>query len=188
MPGTRTDVGQMFDHNLRIYKGDAEGVLCRLDKALPIAAGQTNKVFAGCVMYVNDSNQFVLGTRQSNNGTHCYVPHFAMRNQDDFDVNPMLGNTAGGVMTAVSATGALELESTEYDTNQTYTVGRYLTAGDGTGLAGDGQLTVATLGTHVIAGVISEVGPESDGSFTNHQGIHVIRFYTYLFPDHIIAS
>lgn len=185
MPGTRTDFGQMFDHELNPRFGWSGDRGLALEKTLPVGTNN-NKVFAGSVVFIDDGNVFKLGVPTGTTVTRTRIPCFAFQNEDDFDVNPDLGNIAGGVLMALCALGTFELESTEFDPNQTYTTGTYLTADSGANATG--QLAPGTLGTDTIVGIVSETGPNTDGSFENEHGENVIRFYTWFMPSNIAAA
>jgi hypothetical protein len=175
----------MFDHELNPRKGWGPGSPGCLEKVLPIKASQTNDVSAGCVVYIDSNNEFVLGVGTETTA-QGYPPLFAFQNQNDFDVNPDLGNIAGGVLMALSSLGAFELESTEFAASQTFTPGVYLTADSGG--SATGALTPGTLGTDTICGVVSEAGLNSDLSFENEHGQDVVRFWTCWFPSALTAS
>lgn len=184
MPGTRTDYGQMYDHELNPRKGWAGDRGMVLEKTLPIASGMINKVYAGCVLSVVDG-RFTLGITSPENATKCAIPFFAFQNEDDPDVNPDLGNIAGGVLMAFCAHAPMELESTEFDAEETYVHGMYLTADEHAGpsnMNARGKLTAGLYGTDVICGQISDVGSNANGSFTNEHGVDMIRFYSVFYP------
>lgn len=189
MPGTRTDYGQMFDHELNPRKGWAgDRGLC-LEKTLPIASGQTYPIYSGSVVHINASNQFVLGRNATYSTTHkASVPLFAFANENDFDVNSDLGNIAGGVLMALCSLGDFELESTEVASAQTFVVGSYLTTDDGSGLAATGDIENGELGTDIICGIVSEAGGNTDGTFENDHGQNVVRFWTWFAPETLTAS
>lgn len=180
MPGTRNDYGQMYDHELNPRKGWGPGSPGCLEKALAIKSGETG-IYAGSAVYIDSNNLFVLGSG-SETTTQGYPPLFAFQNQDDFDVNPDLGNIAGGVLMALSCLGAFELETTEIGSSQTFVSGAYLTPDS------DGTLITGTLGTHTICGAVSEKGSNSDGSFENEHGQDMVRFWTCWFPSALTAS
>ena len=131
----------------------------------------------------------MLGTDTANSSlTVGRPPLFAFQNENDFDVNPDLGNIAGGVLMALSCLGDFELESTEIDSGQTFVVGNYLTADNGAAGGEDGKLKVGTLSTNPICGIVSETGSNSDGTFENEHGKDVVRFWTWFLPEQVDAS
>jgi len=179
----------MFDHELNPRKGwVGDRGLC-LEKTLPIAT-QTNPVYAGCVVHVTSSNTFELGVLGTGTSTSTGSPPlFAFQNENDFDVNPDLGNIAGGVLMALSCLGDFELESTEIADSQTFAVGDYLTSDDGSGGSGTGAIQKGTLGTDIICGIVSEIDSDSaDGTFTNEAGQSVVRFWTWFMPSEISVA
>lgn len=185
MPGTRNDYGQMYDHELNPRKGWSGDRGMALEKALPIKATLTNTVYAGCVVHIDDNNQFKLGLHATSSLTQTRVPLFAFQNENDPDVNPDLGNIAGGRLMALCALGDFELESTEFVTtgSPSYLPGKYLTSDDGSGDAATGKIQLATMKTHVVCGIISETGSNANGSFENEHGQNVIRFWTWFLPE-----
>jgi len=195
MPGTRTDFGQMFDHELNPRKGWAGDRGMALEKTLPIKAALTNKVFAGSVVSirrVSGFDQFVLGSDwAAETVLKASPPLFAFQNEDDFDVNPDLGNLAGGVVMALSCLGSFELESTEVAASQSFVTGSYLISDDNGGADGaDGKLAVPVttgLGAKTIVGIVSEQGDQADGTFENDHGQNVVRFWTWYFPAAVPA-
>lgn len=188
MPGTRTDFGQMYDHELNPYRGWSGDRGVVLEKALAISDENSNKIYAGCCVYVDPNNKFRLGIRDTGSTASTRVPCFAFQNEDDFDVNSDLGNISGGVLMALCALGDFELETTQFDTGsgEDYTPGTLLTAtaadAEGGANSSDGNLLPGDIGTDPIVGIISEQGTNSDHSFENEHGQNVIRFWSWFFP------
>lgn len=180
MPGTRNDFGQMYDHELNPKKGWGPGSPNSLEKVLSIKTGETG-IYAGSAVYIDSNNQFVLGAGTEST-TQGYPPLFAFQSQNDFDVNPDLGNIAGGVLMALSCLGCFELETTEISASQSFSAGKFLTPHT------DGTLKTGTLGTNIICGIVSEKGSNSDGSFENEHGQDIVRFWTCYFPSALTAS
>lgn len=192
MPGTNTGFGQMYDHELNPRYGWVGDRGSALEKVLPISATNNNTVQGGAVVHIDDNNEFKLGIDATGLNAQTRVPLFSFPNGDDFDVNPDLGNIAGGVLMALCALGDFELESTEFeaDVSGGYAPGKYLTADDGSGNPNTaaGEITLGNIGTHVIVGIISESGTNSDGSFENEHGQNVIRFWSWFMPDTFTSS
>lgn len=193
MPGTKTDFGQMFDHELNPRKGWSGDRGMALEKTLPIKAGLDNKVFAGSVVHirrVSGFDSFVLGVEDTASTLSIgYPPLLAFQNEDDFDVNPDLGNIAGGVVMALSCLGSFELESTEIAANATFSTGSYLTADNANnGSAANGKIKGGALTTNTIIGIVSEQGDQADGSFENDHGQNVVRFWTWFLPVEVSAA
>jgi hypothetical protein len=112
---------------------------------------------------------------------------FLFQGSADFDVaNP--GGTdwysiaPKGIMSGLVATGAYELETTEYDTAQTYTPNQALRAvsndSDATAGTGGGCLTNqgVTVGTNAFVGVVSR------GTYTNAYGRPALAFWPVYAP------
>jgi len=202
MPGTRTDFGQMYDHELNPRKGWVGDRGNALEKVLPVATGMPTTVTlnAGCVVTafnIGGDDVWVLGTANAADETalQLFPPAFAFQGENDFDVNPDLGNIAGGGLMALSCLGDFELESSAVGTGQTFFLGAPLTsarnsANPGTAVgASDGLIEVCGtgLGTDTICGIVSETGGNADGTFENEHGVDVVRFWTWYFPGVVPA-
>ncbi len=175
MPGTNTAFGQMFDHELNPRKGWSGDRGVALEKALPIASA-SGAVVAGNVVQMTTANEFTLGGATVSTTTVGHPPLFAFQSESDFDVNPDLGNIAGGTLMAFCCIGGFELESTEIAATLDVSTQLFL-YGDASG-----DLEAATIGTHEVCGVVSEHGSNSDGTFENEHGQDVVRFWTCWFP------
>ena len=153
----------MFDHELNPIKGWPSPYA--LDKSLPVADGEAD-IFAGMAMYVEAaSGKFKQGVVDG------AMTVFAFQGQDDFDANSDVGNISGGAMSGLVATGAYELETTEF-ANDTYAPNDPLT---GTSAA-DGELKKGVTYTDQILGIVS------DGQSTNENGKSVLRFWPVFIP------
>lgn len=182
MPGTNNSYGQMFDQELNPRKGWGPGSPGCLEKVLEIKSGETG-IYAGSVGYIDSNNDFVLGVASDSSLTIARPPLIAFQNQTDFDVNPDLGNIAGGTIMALSCLGDFELESTQITAAQTFLTGSYLTADS------SGNIKTGSLGTDIILGIVSEIdSTTTDGSFENEHGQDVVRFWTYFAPSELTAS
>ena len=141
-----------------------------LDKHADVVDGQT--IVKGKVMYINSAGEFALGLRCGAVGV------IATRNSADADVRVSEGNMyrnmTGGVMAGIVTLGPYEVETTEYDTTQTYAPNQALTA-DNLG-AGKGDLTVGEAYTDTLCGVVS------DGLFTGVYRKTMLRFWTCWLP------
>ena len=162
MPGTLTPA-QMFDHELNPVKGWPS--MAALDKKVTLDTGVIG-VVAGCGLQLNPATgKALLGT------TNGAMGLFAFQGQNEFDVNGDVGNFISGAINCLVATGAYELESTEYS-------GLAFAPNDPLTLTVLGKLTVTTFaGLENIVGVISDAGP-----ITNAYGSSVIRFWPVYCP------
>jgi hypothetical protein len=120
-------MAQMFDHTLDAVKGWFH--MAALDFTAKLSASETYSanVYAGRCVYLDSSGEFRLGC------TGNKMPIFLLQNNTDSDVT----NAGGGVwypiapagnLTGLVAKGAYELETTEFDTAQTYYPNDYLKA------------------------------------------------------------
>lgn len=172
---------QMFDHTLDALKGWLPGNMGSLDKSAKLSAEVTvDPVYAGRVAHLNDAGEFELGV------TGTMMPIFLTQNSDDPDVrNPSTGLddfqeiSSRGNMSGLVATGGYEVESTEYDSAQTYHVNDVLRAvASNSNATTGGRLTNAsfTLGTTAGVGVVSKTPAK------NSHRKYVIRLWPAYIP------
>lgn len=139
--------------------------------------------FSGRVVHLDSSGDYRFGV------ANRQMPMFLFQNSDDPDVSNDGGDATTdvgvyvpiaptGKMMALVAIGAYELESTEFDTAQTYAPNETLTAATGTTLATAGVLTnqSATPYTNAICGVVSR------GEITNAFGRAALCFWPVYLP------
>lgn len=196
MPG---QVAQMYEQALDVLKGWFH--LAALDKSANLASallsGSTS-VPAGRVAVLNDNGEFVLN-RSAAGGVTNYttaMPIFLWNGKDDADVtnsgvSPVTDVThwysiePAGVMSGLVATGGYELQTTEFDSEQTYMPNDLLTADS------DGILTNqnAVQYTNWICGVASwhvqgdSQAPAATGPVgTNAHGVQTLSFWSYFLP------
>ena len=167
MPGTITP-GQVFDHLLEVHKGNR--LSSNLDKAAGIEDGVTG-IVRGRALYLSVNQLWVMGIADG------VMTCFALQGQNDFDTNGDVGNIQTNTVTALVATGAYELETTEYiagagdyDPNDALTVSN--------GLGTTGQLTPGTVYVDQICGVVS------NGVVNYEQGVGItmLRFWPVWLP------
>lgn len=192
MPGTRTDYGQMFDHELNIVKGWVGDRGQVLEVPLPISEANTNKILAGSVVNIGTGNVFRLGVNEAIQTTsRGSVPCISFKNEDDFDVNSDLGNASGGVIMALCCLGDFEMQSTEFDDQGDYYPGTYLTSdhdsNSGTNTA-TGVLKPGVISTDTLVGIISVRGTNSNGSHPTEFGTSFIQFFTWFLPATVAAG
>jgi hypothetical protein len=177
---------QMFEHAMVAMKGWSDAAA--LDFAAPLSANVTFVVPRGRVVHVNAVGQFEMGVGETD------MAIFLLNGQADFDVsNP--GMSSGGVfmhqpimpvgiMSGLVATGAYELNTSEYDSGQTYVPGDLLSAGANNtditkgGVVTNQKQTGGELHQYVdpICGVVSR------GVFANEHGINVLAFWPVWLP------
>lgn len=160
-----------------------------LDYDAMISANVTFTVPRGRVAHLNAEGEFEMGV------TETAMAIFLFPGETDPDVsNP--GTTAKGnfmhqaiaptgKISGLVATGAYELESTEFDTARTYTPGDLLTAtANNTNATTGGRLTNAGTGAggDVKQFVDPCCGVVSRGERTNEHGVPVLGFWPVWLP------
>ena len=169
----------MTSHMLNPVKGWPSPTA--LDFAAPIASGVT--VVAGMCCSLNSSGALILGTVRHRMGL------FAIQGNESFDV--AVGLTSGisgyaainpsGKINCLVASGSYELETTEFDTAQTYLPNEPLRAGT------DGKLTNQSVvlfsqNDSPQTSSTAVVGIVSRGKRTNAYGKSVLTFWTVWAP------
>jgi hypothetical protein len=177
----------MFEHALNARKGWFQPAA--LDYSTKLSTDVTFTPSAGRVVHLNAAAEFEMGVGETDMGI------FLLQGEDAYDVGNT-GTTASGNfmhqaiipagdMSGLVATGAYELDSTEFDTTRDYVPNDLLTAGPsnpviatggvltnaGSGAAGDVQQFVDP-----VCGVVSK------GSFNNEHGINVLAFWPVWLP------
>tara|TARA_Y100001938_G_scaffold120883_1_gene168024 strand:- start:14015 stop:14578 length:564 start_codon:yes stop_codon:yes gene_type:complete len=179
---------QMFDHTLDAVKGWFHEAA--LDNSAKLSSNVTIDPFeAGRVVHLNSSGEYETGI----SGTSMAI--FLLNSSDDPDVANPGGDywqaiAPTGKLSGLVATGAYELESSEFDSSGTYNPGNLLCAdvANTTAASGgildsrddsDAALTVpwASGGTdQAICGVVS------GGKVENSHGVDVVRFWPVYLP------
>lgn len=171
---------QMFDHTLDALKGwpapNALDFVAKLSTNVtltPVPAGR-------CVH--NTASGFEMGVILTQ------MPIFLLNGSTDADV----ANAGGDLWTAIApagflsglvATGGYELETTEFDTAQTYALNDHLKAIDDNAGATGGTLTNQSLGTlYHASNMEARVGVVSRGKRTNAYGKSVLSFWPVYLP------
>ena len=166
---------QMNDHTLDALKGWPSPYA--VDHVASAASGVT--VVAGSVVTLDSSGNYVLGQTATS-----AVAMFAFQNSTDPDVSNDGGVTSGvsgsanawvpvspsGGIMALVATGAYELESTEFAAAINPAIGSTMSADD------TGELEAGTAYTDSICGVVSAA--KSD----NSHGVSSIKFFPVWLP------
>lgn len=152
-----------------------------LDYTTEVDPSVTTEIRPGSVVRLNSSGRYVLGV-----GTTRAMPLFMLGSSHDFDVMNYGGNPATdkrnwvavaptGQATALPATGAYELVSTEFVTGQTYTPNTPLTSPSSG--ANAGKLMPGTMYTDMIVGLVSR------GIVDNGYGFDAVAFWPHpVFP------
>ncbi len=212
--------GQMFTNTLDGIKGWPKDQALDIDGTLSsnVNINSTgNPVLAGMCVHVQSTTASGLGTGTTNNvpiavfemgATGLMMPCFVWAGTGDYDVsNPgvpagtVLGGTTSippawvpirptGKLMALVATGGYELETTQFDTAQTYapndllravTSNTNVSAGKLTNQDASGGVGFATTAKGVIY-VESAVGVCSRGSYTNKNGVSALAFWPVFLP------
>jgi hypothetical protein len=172
---------QMTDHTLDVLKGWLPGNMGSLDKSAKLSANVTvDPVYAGRVGHLNSEGEFELGA------TGTQMPIFFTQNSDDTDVNnPNTGGddfaaiTSRGTMSGVVATGGYEIETTEFDSAQTYAVNDIVRAvASNSNATTGGRITNASFTLFTNAGV----GVVSKAVYQNCHRKNVLRLWTAYIP------
>lgn len=108
---------QMFDHTLDAPKGWFH--MAALDFAAKLSSNVTITAYQGRCVHLNDDGEFEMGC------VGDQMPIFLLQNSDDSDVSNSGGTLwypigPTGTLNGLVAKGAYELETTEYDDDQTY--------------------------------------------------------------------
>jgi hypothetical protein len=110
-------MAQMHDHTLDAVKGWFH--MHALDFTAKVSDNETQTVYAGRVAHINDDGEYELGV------TGSQMPIFLFQNASDPDVSNAGGtlwypSSPEGNITGLVGTGSYELETTEFDSGQTY--------------------------------------------------------------------
>lgn len=182
---------QMFQHAMDVLAG-WNANLNELQFAAPLAAAVVKSpVYAGSVVSLNSSGEFIPGAE----GTS--MPIFLLNASDDFDVANDGGNrwkaiSPKGIMSGMVAVRGYEIATTEFK-DDTYAPNQLLhspleaTVGVGNeneagilyrrqNWTGGSSATIAA-GTDLICGVVSR------GKATNHHKVSTLSFWTYYLPE-----
>lgn len=170
----------MYEHTLNAIKGWFQPAALDFDAV--VSANVTVDLPAGRVVHLNAVGEFQTGVE----GTHMGI--FLLQGTDAADVandgTTLAGNfmhqaiMPTGVNSGLVATGAYELESTEFNSALDYPPNQCLTAtiNDANATTG-GRLTTGTAYTNNICGVVSR------GVYTNAHGISVLAFWPVWLPE-----
>ena len=184
--------GQMFQNMLNPAKGwPSQNAL---DFTAKVSGNVLYTLVAGQVAHLNPSGQLEPGVVNNQMGL------FIFQGASDFDVDTRQGpptsnpswtpiSPRGGIMCLV-AKGPYELETTEFDATQTYTINQPLRAPSGNGATaypGSGQLTnqgvtLASQSSNPSTGATAICGIVSRGAFINSYGVKVLSFWPVWYP------
>jgi len=192
---------QMFEHAIDAVKGWFHGAA--LDKSAKLAAAVlgVTTVPAGRVAIIDDNGEFVInrGAATVSNAATA-MPIFLWNGSNHTDVYNngvssgtslahWYGISSTGTMSGLVATGGYELQTTEYDTTQTYLPNQLLTANATTGvMTNQGAVQyvnwicgIASWHVQSDAKSAAATGPEG----TNAHGVSTLTFWTYFLPAEV---
>lgn len=210
-----TYLGQSFEHTLTVLKGPTAPAVGVLD----FAAGLSSSVNINstglppqsgmCVHYQSDGFHMGASTNK--------MPMFLWPGYADPDVNlpgvaagvakggtsgasgvipAWIGSHPSGILTALVGKGAIEIETTEFDTTQTYAINDYLRAvtsdtnanagkltnQDASGGVGFATASKAVWGNPAATNWESIVGIVSRGAYTNAKRKSALALWTTYLP------
>lgn len=183
-------VKQQYENVLAVYKGALESQ--RLSVTTKLNAKATD-VVRGSLVSLNADGEFILGLPEGS-GVIYPMPMFSKKNAYDPDVTTgvqsgngeiIANSTVGGTITAYVATGAFELETSEFDAAATY---QYNQALVGQVVEGKqtGKLTPATkaiYGDTTVVGIVSETPYRGKDSMNVYgKTKNRLRFWPVFFP------
>lgn len=180
-----TAPSQMFRHALSALHGWPRDYA--LDYAAPLASGQTaSRAVAGRCVSIDSSAKFIMGCDNKS------MPMFLVNGANSFDVNnsgvDADGNRewagvnppdSGGNLTALVATGAFELETTEFIDDDNLLPGTYLTAHN-TDDSDQGKLKYYSGQAY---GATSVVGVQSRVRGKNSYKVETLCFWPVFLPS-----
>lgn len=185
-------VQQQYENYIAVKKGPLDQAVC-LTFTAPLNV-EASKVVRGSVVSLNAKGEMVLGLPEGSGNVYP-MPMFAKKNAFDPDVETgAVGASTGEIladsivgkrMTAYVATGAFELETSEFDKEGVYAPNTALVASATTGKEGKVAPAAenAIYGDKTVLGVVSRVPFRSQASFNvNGTGINRICFWTVFFP------
>ena len=178
--------GQSFDHIVNVKKGYSNANA--LDFHAKLSANVTFALPAGRCVSLNSVGELETGVRLT------AMPLWAVQGSSSWDVDNTSNSewkagTPRGFIRTLVATGGYELETTEFDTAQTYTPGDSLKAViANTTLATGGTLTNQSLGTmYHASNMEARVGVVSKGKVphpnnTSNPTAFVLAFWPVYLP------
>lgn len=168
-------VKQQYEHYIAVKSGALEESMCLMHNA-PLSENESDaadKIVRGSVISLNAEGKFVLGLPEGSGNVYP-MPMFSKKNAFDPDVmtgavgaatgHVLAKSTVGGALPGYVATGAFELESSEYDKEATFEVNTALVSTD------DGKVTAAASNaiygaSKTVLGIVSKVPFRSKASF-----------------------
>lgn len=184
-------VRQQYENYIAVKNGVKQESMSLMFVA-PISTGDADggdKIVRGSVVSLNAEGKMVLGLPEGT-GNLYPMPMFAKKNSFDPDVQTgavgaqtgeiLASSTVGGLMTAYVATGAFELESSEFATGE-YKCNMALVADEAGKVAPASENAV--YGDKTVVGIVSKVPFRSKASMNvNGTGVNRICFWPVFFP------
>jgi len=178
----------IYEHAVNVLRGYTEQGKTSLVVVAPMAAAVTATVYPGRIVHLNSDHEFELGHAGSE------IPMVLLNAPGDPGANrnpeTISGNWASqhgnrGGWSAIPCTAACEIETTEFDTAQTYVIGQFLAAVASNTLATGGRISnalgtgVASVSTPFTDAILGSVSREPSEIFS---GVSRLAFLTYFLP------
>ena len=187
---------QMTAHTLEAHKGWPRPHA--VDFTAKLSANVTfDPLFAGRCVHVNDSGEYQTGVPDASPGAKLYMPIFVFQNSDDPDVDNPGGITGAvnddpggwmavaptGQIMGLVATGAYELETTEFVDTVSYLPNDALkSTNDDSDADVGGKLSKGTVYTNHIVGTVSRASSATAPTTKNSHGKRVLSFWPVTLP------
>ena len=184
-------VRQQYENYIAVKSGALDETQCLMHTAF--LNKDADAVVRGSVMSLNDKGEFVLGLTEGTGNVYP-MPFFAKKNAFDPDVmtgavgaqtgEVIASSTVGKKMSAYVATGAFELETSEFDKDATYAINTALVCGtsDKLGKVTPGAAN-AIYGTSTVVGIVSALPFRSKASMNvNGTSANRLCFWSVFFP------
>lgn len=172
-----TSIGQMFDHMLNPVKGWPSPYA--LDFRAKAAAGQDIK--PGCCCSLDANGNLVLGVVRHRMGLFAFQGTSSLDVVQNANEHWVSVNPSGNIMCLV-ATGGYELETTEFDTTQTYNRNDPLRARTTDGKLTNQNVVLFSQTNNPATDSTAVVGIVSRGRFKNAYGRDVLAFWPVWAP------
>jgi len=169
MPGTLLTT-QMYEHTCFARQG-----FLALDTpsiTAPRATGET--LLVGRCWYRNSAGEFVQGLAKNAMG------YLGIQNSTDKDVQATVGNFQSENSSGYPVCWTFEIETTEFDSTQTFAINNFLTAWDAT----SGGVVTADIGLVCLGVPYTDtvIGQVSAAVAANENSKSVLRFWTMFLP------
>lgn len=174
-----SDTTRIFDHFTDVVSGWSADLASELMYTAKLSANVTVDLPRGRVVHVNSDGEFETGVPDAE------MPIFLFQSSTDHDVentgaNPnATGYSPSGEMSGIVGGRCYEIETTEFDSAQSYAYNDSLTAVNANSNATTGgRLTnqSAVLYTNPVCGIVSKTPSE------DHNGVETLGLWTVFIP------